>query len=118
MTRLPGDRAAPAPGTAAPAHDGVLGIVARVPSQLGRRFDAVAVQRGPVTILVEAVENVRANWHAVAFPNGGIGGRAPVGRGRRGIRTIPGARWLEGVKGGSVGKVHLRGSGPRGGRPR
>lgn len=106
------------PGKAARDSYGKLGIVARVPSGLGPRFEQRGIVHGPATIIVTAAENVRKNWHAVVHPDASIGGRKPGARGRRGIRTLAGARWLDDVKRGDVGRVQMRGSGPRGGRPR
>lgn len=105
------------PGKAATDTAGRLGIVARVPSEFWP-YELHGVVHGPATILVTAAEDVRANWHAVAFPNASIGGRKPGAHGRRGIRTLAGARWLDDTKRGDVGRVRMSGSGPRGGKPR
>lgn len=78
----------------------------------------VVIMRGPQTLLVAAAEDVRQNWHAVAFPDASIGGRRPGAHGRRGIRTLAGARWLDDTKRGEVGRIRMTGSGPRGGKPR
>jgi hypothetical protein len=91
-------------GRAERAVDGTLGIVHRpLPSPTR------VIVRG--TVFVVAAEDVRKNWHGTAFPDGSIGGRKPGARGRRGIKTIPGARWLDAAKKGGIGRLHL--GGPR-----
>ncbi len=87
-------------GRAARAVDGTIGIVARRLPEVVR-----VIVNG--TVFVEAAEDVGQNWHAVVMAEGKIGGRRPGARGRRGIRTIPGARWLDNVAKGDIGRVDL-----------
>jgi hypothetical protein len=93
-----------------------VGVVARVEPHPG--LPSFGVICGRHTLMIQAAENVRSHWHAVAFPDGSIGGRAPGERGRRGVKTLRGARWTMATEKGKIGTVAFSGSGPRGGRPR
>lgn len=87
-------------GRAARAINGAMGIIMRpLPTPVR------VIVRGSVFVVAE--EDVGPNWHAVALAEGKIGGRRPGARGRRGIRTIPGARWLYAVKKGEIGRLQL-----------